>query len=280
MFAWIWRTFREGRIGALFGSLICGSQMESTGATRMHQASPSLHSPLLPALLLVSVGAWPSFGAERTAADAWPAASAVLQRFIASQEKVSGWPLETIEIEASLPKLGKTGWLRAIRRVVPAGRPHYEVLEIAGDRTVKNQVIARYISATERGTALPASSVAITPTNYEIHYAGSVCVGGRPAYAFRIIPRKKREGLINAVLWLDSETGLAVRESGYLAKNPSVFLKRVNLTRENEFHNGTIEARITHILVETRLAGPAQLVIVERPTSDELTAGHAAGEGK
>jgi hypothetical protein len=28
------------------------------------------------------------------------------------------------------------------------------------------------------------------------------------------------------------------------------------------------------------LAGPAQLVIVERPTSDELTAGHAAGEGK
>jgi hypothetical protein len=33
-------------------------------------------------------------------------------------------------------------------------------------------------------------------------------------------------------------------------------------------------------LVETRLAGTAQLVIVERPTSDELTAGHAAAEGK
>jgi hypothetical protein len=108
MFAWIWRTFREGRIGTLFGSLICGSQRESTGATRMHQASPLLHSALLPALLLVSVAAWPSFGAERTAADAWPAASAVLQRFIVSQEKASGWPLETIEIEASLPKLEKT----------------------------------------------------------------------------------------------------------------------------------------------------------------------------
>ena len=177
-------------------------------------------------------------------------------------------------------KLEKTGWLRAIRSVVPAEKPHYEVLEIAGDRTVKNQVIARYLSATERATAFPASAVAITPANYEIHYAGSVCVGDRPAYAFRIIPRKKRAGLINAVLWLDSQTGLAVRESGYLAKNPSVFLKRVNLTRENELHNGTIEARITHILVETRLAGPAQLVIVERPTSGELTAGHAAAEGK
>jgi hypothetical protein len=100
----------------------------------------------------------------------------------------------------------------------------------------------------------------------------------RPAYAFRIISRNKRAGLINAVLWLDSETGLAVRESGYLAKSPSVFLKRVNLTWENELNNGTIEARITHILVETRLAGPAQLVIVERPTSDVRTAARSAAE--
>src|SRR6266481_9388296 len=125
MFAWICRTLRK-----------------PTGTSRMRQASlPSLPSPLLPALLLMAVPIWPSHGTERTAADACPAASAVLQRFIASQEKASGWPLETIEIEASLPKLGKTGWLRAIRRVVPAGRPHYEFLEISGDRTVKNLVI-------------------------------------------------------------------------------------------------------------------------------------------
>lgn len=123
-------------------------------------------------------------------ADACPAQSAVLQRLISSQENASGWPLKTIEIEASLPKLDKTGWLRAIRRAFPAERPHYDVLEIAGDRAVMSQVIARYISATERATALAASSAAITLANYKIHYPGSVCVGGRPAYAFRIIPRK------------------------------------------------------------------------------------------
>jgi hypothetical protein len=176
--------------------------------------------------------------------------------------------METIEIEASLPKLEKTGWLRAIRKVLPGEKPHYDFLEISGDRTVKNLVIARYISATERAAELPASSVAITPSNYEIRYAGNVCVGDRPAYAFRVIPRKNREGLLNAVLWLDSETSIAVRESGYLAKNPSVFLKRVNLTRENALNAGAIEAKITHILVETRLVGPARLVIVERPVTD------------
>jgi len=194
-------------------------------------------------------------------------------------EESQRWPLETIEIDASLPKLKKAGWLRAIRRTFQAEKPRYDVLEIAGDRTVKNQVIARYLSATERATDLPVSSVAITSANYAIHYAGRVRVGERPAYVFRITPRKKREGLLNAVLWLDSETGIAVRESGYLAKSPSVFVKRVNLTRENELHNGTIEARITHIVAETRLIGPARLVIVERPASDELAAPRAA-EGK
>jgi len=72
----------------------------------------------------------------------------------------------------------------------------------------------------------------------------------------------------------------AVGESGYLAKSPSVFLKRVNLTRENELHNGSIEARITHIVAETRLVGPARLVIVERPASNELVAPRAAEERK
>lgn len=262
MFAWIWpKLDPEGRIGA----------------TPMRQDSPpSLPVALLSALLLMAVAVWPSFGAERMAAEACPAASAVLERFIVSQGKSSGWPLETIEIEASLPKLNKSGRLRAIRRAFPGEHPDYKILEVAGDRTVTNQVIARYISADQRAADLPASSVAITPANYQFNYAGTVRLDDRAVYAFRMIPRKKRQGLIYGVLWLDSETGIAVRESGYLAKNPSVLLKRVNVTRENELQNGRIEAKITHVLVEARLVGRVQLIIVERPTSDSLASRGAA----
>jgi hypothetical protein len=204
----------------------------------------------------------------------------VLQRFIVSQGEAGVWPLETIEIEASLPSLQKTGRLRAIRRLFPARQPDYKVLEITGDRTVKNQVIVRYISADERATELPPSSVALTPANYKFHYVGIVLVGDRSVYAFRVIPRVKREGLINGVLWLDNETGMVVRESGRLAKTPSIFLKRVSLTRENQLHNGTIEARITHVSVETRLVGRAQLTIVERPASEELAGRGTPAEGQ
>jgi len=77
MFAWIWPNLDpEGRIGA----------------TPMRQDSPpSLPAALL--LLLMAVAVWPSFGAERMAAEASPAASAVLERFIVSHGKSSGWPL-------------------------------------------------------------------------------------------------------------------------------------------------------------------------------------------
>jgi hypothetical protein len=82
------------------------------------------------------------------------------------------------------------------------------------------------------------------------------------------------------VLWLDSETGIAVRESGHLAKSPSVLVKRIHLTRVNDLDNGRIATRITHVAVEMRLVGRAQLVILERPTSEELTERTVAGGGQ
>ena len=303
MFRWIWRTFLpEDRIGAPWCSLMHDSprwhidghfecsvcrrpylvpwaEPEQTGSPRLGApALPSLHSAIQPVLLLLAVVAWPSLGRESVTTDA--SAAAVLQRFMGSRGEAGGWPVETIQIEASLPRLKKTGRLRAIRRAFPIGQPDYKVLEIAGDATVKNQVIVRYISADEKATELAPSSVALTPANYKIHYAGTVWLGNRLTYAFRVIPRKKREGLINGVLWLDGETGVVVREFGYLAKSPSVFVKRINLTRENELKNGTIATRITHVSVETRLIGRAQLVIVERPYFGVLTSQGASERGQ
>jgi len=255
MFAWIWRMFR------------------------MRPAPLSSRpSVIVPVLLLMAAVVRPSVGAETTNPETSSAAVAALHRFIAGQGG-GGWPVEAVEIEAALPMLKKTGRLRAVRTVFPVGHPEYQVLEIAGDPTVRNQVIVRYISADEKTTEVPDGSVALTPANYKIQYAGTVRLDNRLAYAFRVIPRRKRMGLINGVLWVDGETGIALRETGYLAKNPSVFLKRINVTRENHLQNGAVASRITHISAETRLVGRVQLVVVEHPSSSyPLTARRAAGE--
>src|SRR5262249_6374808 len=148
------------------------------------------------------------------------------------------WTLETVEIDASLPKLQKKGRLRAVRRLLPFGKPEYQVIEMTGDQTVRQQVIVRYLAAEVHAAAIPASSVAVTPANYKFRYKGSMRTVGTIAYGFQITPRKKREGLIKGELWLDGETGAAVRQSGYLVKRPSIFVKRVDVSRETSLHDG------------------------------------------
>jgi hypothetical protein len=218
-------------------------------------------------MLLLAILGRPIDAAGALIENACPPGAIALARYIAAQEAAGGWPMETIRIDASLPKLAKHGRLRAVRRLLPVGRPQYQVLENTGDAMVKQQVIVRYLSADEKTAEMPASSVAITPANYKFRYIGSVPFGYNLAYAFRITPRKKREGLMKGVLWLDGETGVAVRQSGYLVKSPSIFIKRVSVTRENYLRDGTVEARITHVAVDTRLVGRAELVIEERPAA-------------
>lgn len=194
-------------------------------------------------------------------------AGVAFAKYIAGLEQASPWNAETVEIDASLAKFEKQGKLRAIRRLLPFGKPEYQVLEYAGDQTVKQQVIVRYLSGEVRAAALPTAAVAVTPANYKFEYKGAVKMGEGLAYVFLITPHKKREGLIKGALWIDAQTGAAVRQSGYLVKKPSIFIKRVDITRETALHNGIAERRTTHLAVDTRLVGLAHLTIQESPYS-------------
>ena len=192
-------------------------------------------------------------------------ASRAFGRYLASVRQTQSWSPETIEIEASLPKLNKQGRLRAIRRITEAGNADYQVLEADGDRTVRQQVIARYLSAQVTASEIPSSSVAITPDNYEFRYKGIVKLAKTVTYAFQIKPRKKRQGLINGELWLEGESGTAIRQSGYLVKSPSLFVKRVGIVRETVLNEGVAQMLLTHLSVDTRLVGLADLTVTESP---------------
>lgn len=173
-----------------------------------------------------------------------------------------------MEIDASLPGRDEQGWLRAIRRLSPRGKLEYRVLEMTGDSTVRQQVIYRYLSADSQTAAVQADSVAITPANYKFHYHGVVQTAGATAYSFLITPRRKREGLIKGELWIDSETGAVLRQTGYFVKSPSIFVKRITVTRETVLLDGIAVERVTHLSIDTRLVGRAELTVRERPVTD------------
>ena len=170
-----------------------------------------------------------------------------------------------VEIEASLPGLAKKGSMLAVRQTGASERSEYSFIRLDGDSTVKKQVIARYLAAQEQAEALPYSSVAVTPTNYKFRYVGSLETNGSTVYVFQIAPKKKRAGLIRGQIWIDSETGVAVHQAGRFVKRPSVFIRRIEVARDTNLRDGLPFSRITHVAIDTRLVGRAELTITEGP---------------
>jgi hypothetical protein len=171
----------------------------------------------------------------------------------------------SIEIEASLPGLAKEGRMLAVRRTDASERSEYDSIQFDGDTTVKRQVIARYLDAEEQAEALPYSTVAVTPANYKFRYLGSVENNETTVCVFQIVPKKKRAGLIRGQIWIDSATGIVVHQEGRLVKRPSVFIRTIEVRRDTNLREGLPYTRVTHVAVETRLAGSAELTITERP---------------
>src|SRR5207245_2010285 len=133
------------------------------------------------------------------------------------------------------------------------GRITYDVLHFEGDRSIKNEVIARYLSAEIQVRESQDASLAIIPLNYKFGYKGLREFEGRSVHVFELKPRAKRRGLFKGTLWVDAETYLPVRESGLLVKNPSVFIKRVSFVRDYQTTNGVAVVARLETTVETRV---------------------------
>ena len=78
---------------------------------------------------------------------------------------------------------------------------------------------------------------------------------------FEVKPKEKRVGLFKGELWIDAKTNLPVRESGQFVKNPSIFLKKVEFTRDYELKDGVAIPKHIESRVDTRLVGVTQIDI-------------------
>lgn len=166
-----------------------------------------------------------------------------------------------VDIDAKLPKLKKEGRLHALKFISRLGQIVYRAVRFEGDDTVKNDVIARYLTAEKEAQTALRGSLDITPQNYKFKFKGTADWAGQKAYVLQVTPREKRQGLYKGELWLDSQTYLPLREWGELVKNPSVFLKNVYFVRDYFIYEGRSIPRRIISDVDTRLVGRAELTI-------------------
>jgi len=164
-----------------------------------------------------------------------------------------------VDIDAKLVKLRKQGRLIALRSISTLGRITYKALGFSGDNTVKQEVIARYLAAESEGRE--NGTIAITPANYKFKYKNTVEWYGRSVAVLQISPKRKAVGLFKGELWVDSETGMPMREAGQFVKSPSVFLKKIAFVRDYEIAEGISIPKHIESTVDTRLVGRAELDI-------------------
>jgi hypothetical protein len=189
---------------------------------------------------------------------------AVIERYSAARHdqgtRLYGSSME-VYITAKLPKLDKQGRLHALRHISKVGFVSYEALEFEGDKTIKSNVIARYLAAEAQAGNCNEASFDIIPANYKFKYKGLSEEYGRQVYSFGLTPRKKRAGLFKGELSLDSRTYLPLRASGRFVKNPSILVRRIEFVREYEIHDGIAITRRIQSTVQTRLFGKAELTV-------------------
>lgn len=166
-----------------------------------------------------------------------------------------------MDFDARLLKLAKVGHLTGMRYVDKKGHVNFTIKSITGDDTVKKHVIARYLAG-EQENSTRHLDTAINEKNYKFKLKRVNETEGRRAHVFEISPRKNRVGLYKGELWIDEETGLPVREAGQFSKSPSpIFLKRVTFNRTYLLVEGVALPMRIESLIETRIAGKAELVI-------------------
>jgi hypothetical protein len=163
-----------------------------------------------------------------------------------------------IQIFAQVPRLKKVAQLTGLRRISNLGKVSYEGVHTAGDATVRQYVIARYLSAESQSQNRP--DISVTPANYRFNLRGTTQIMGRRAFLFSVRPIKKHEGLYRGQLWVDATTGMPIRESGRLFAS-SVFLRRIEFVRTYRFQNEVSIPEQLNVLIDTRVVGKAELTV-------------------
>ena len=137
------------------------------------------------------------------------------------------------------PTLKKHGRLHALRRISPLGLIRYDMARFEGDNLVNKEIITRYLTAEVEAQKQQSPLTARHPAELQVQVQGTeTSLKAGDVHVFEVTPRQKREDLFKGEVWIDARTYLKVQESGYLVKNPSIFLKKVAFIRKYEIRDG------------------------------------------
>ena len=153
----------------------------------------------------------------------------VLARFVARPDEPTRAFRARRRLEITSGALGKKAWLLARVELDPARGFRYTVLAAGGSEMLQEKLLLRILRAEQEVYESGGSSkTALTVDNY------SFAPGGRdPRGLVRLLAtaRRKEIGLVNGEFLVAPETAELMEVSGTMARTPSFWISRVDLTK-------------------------------------------------
>jgi hypothetical protein len=151
----------------------------------------------------------------------------------------------------------RRGWLEAVTTYSPATGFAYEITDEGGSGYIRDKVLRAVLQGEQeiiaRGEAARSS---LEPSNYTF-LANGVDEDGLAKIL--ISPRRKERVLISGTMFLRAAHGDLVRLQGRLAKNPSFWIKNVDVVRKYERIDGVIVPVSLESTAQLRFLGSATL---------------------
>lgn len=195
----------------------------------------------------------------RAAIISMPDATVAMQKFLAQPTLPHSYrATRRLEAEGS----GQRGWLDVRTDFTPAGGLNYEVTAEGGSRYVRARVLRTLLEEERRLIARGDSSrVAISSDNYTFTDDG-IDENGLARVTLR--PLRKERPLIRGRMFLTPGDGELVRVEGRLARNPSLWISRVDVVRSYRRINGALVPVSLESTAQLRLLGRSTLLMIYR----------------
>lgn len=91
------------------------------------------------------------------------------------------------------------------------------------------EIIVRRMLESEVAIEKDSRSIDISESNYEFHFVREEDLDGQRCYVLEMVPKRKDKNLLRANIWVDANTYLPRRVEGDFERNPSWWVKNVNI---------------------------------------------------
>jgi len=142
-----------------------------------------------------------------------------------------------VDYEASFPELHEQGRWHVRRMISRLGEVTFkQISAFVGDERVRKELIERTMTEEQNEKAFGAFKV--TQADYKFSINAIFTRNSRKIYVYDVTPRRKSPTLFEGQVEIDGETGMPLRETGRLSRNPHWILSNVQFSRDYELRGG------------------------------------------